>query len=470
MSYGSHGRLTRQTNSIRTRLRSNRAMPFADILGPEAVQDAIATHGPRIRHCVFTPLRVIYAFLAQVMNPDPSCRQATTLILLWQGLCGHNRGSIDTGPYCKARRKLPEALPANLARKVGADLHRRFGKDQLLRGRPVKIVDGSTCSMPDTPENQAQYPQAHTQKAGLGFPVMRFVVVLSLACGVALNAAMGPYHGKGTGETALLRKLEDEFAVGDIVLGDRYFCSYWQIAAFHKRRVDCIFRMHQLRHIDFRKGRCFGYWDHVVKWQRPIASNRPEWLDQDDYHAMPGELEIREVKRRVHIKGFRVRVLVLATTLLDAQQYPAEELMRAFRARWHAEVDLRSIKVAMKMDVLRCKTPEMVRKEFWMHLLAYNLVRTIMAEAAGRGDRLPRDISLTATLQLLRSFAPLVALLPGPIATQMHALLLEALSKEVVGDRPNRYEPRAIKRRPKPHRLLNEPRHKAQRRMERNAK
>jgi len=468
MRDGSQGRLRCQADGIRRWLESTQGMPFSDILKPDRVRQAIEACGQHLRKCTYSFLLTLYAFLSQVISTDPSCRQATAALLAWRGLHGKRNGSVDTGPYCKARGKLAEALPANLARQVAAGLAGKRGKGSLLRGRPIKIIDGSACSMPDTPENQAEYPQARTQKPGVGFPVMRFVLVLNLACGVALNAAMGPYRGKETGETALLRKLEDDFEAGDVVLGDRYFCSYWQIALLLRRGVDCLFRMHQRRRIDMHKGQHLGHWDHVVKWTKP--QERPEWMDEAMYQSMPAELEIREVKRRVHIKGFRVRVLVLATTLLDAQQYPAEELMRAFRARWHAEVDLRSIKVAMKMDVLRCKTPEMVRKEFWMHLLAYNLVRTIMAEAAGRGDRLPRDISLTATLQLLRSFAPLVALLPGPIATQMHALLLEALSKEVVGDRPNRYEPRAIKRRPKPHRLLNEPRHKAQRRMERNAK
>ncbi len=322
--------------------------------------------------------------------------------------------------------------------------------------------------MPDTPENQAEYPQAHTQKPGLGFPVMRFVVVLSLACGVALDAAMGPYLGKRTGETALLRQLEEQFVEGDVVLGDRFFCSYCQIARLRRRGVDCLFRMHQRRRIDFRTGRRLGPWDHVVKWKRPVA--KPEWMDQEAYEAMPAEMEIREVKRRVHVKGFRVRVLVLATTLLDADLYPADELAEAFRQRWHAELDLRSIKSAMRMDVLRCKTPAMVRKEFWMHLLAYNLVRTVMAQAADRYRLPPRRVSFTAGVQLLRTLAPLIALADPQTAARLQDALLQALGREVVGDRPDRYEPRAVKRRPKPHPLLSVPRATARKRMERSAK
>jgi hypothetical protein len=469
MNHGSHGRLQRQVDDIRQQQTEAAGMPFTDILQPERVKQALAKLGVHIRQCTFEPLVTFYAFLAQVLGVDGSCRQATSMLLAWQGLSGKEEGSVDTGPYCKARAKLPEALPAGLARQVARDLsHQQHGKGKLLQGRPVKVVDGSTCSMPDTPENQAEYHQPRTQKPGLGFPIMRFVVVLCLGCGVALHAALGPYLGKRTGETALLRRLEDQFEPGDIVLGDRYFCSYWQIARLLARGVDCVFRMHQLRRIDFRKGERLGPWDHVVLWKKPAQA--PQWMGRQQYRSMPAQMLIREVKRRIAVKGFRIRSLVLATTLLDPELYPAAQLAQAFRLRWQAEVDLRSIKVAMRMDVLRCKTPQMVRREFWMHLLAYNLVRTVMAEAADRHDCLPRQISFTAAVQLLRSFAPLMALLPEEIAMRMHALLLSALAKEVVGDRPDRYEPRAIKRRPKPHRLLNEPREKARRRMERSVK
>lgn len=468
MSHGSHGGLQRQINHIRQQQTAAQGMPFTDLLKPQQVQQALDRHGVHVRRCTFSPLVTFYAFLAQVLGGDGSCRQATSLLLAWQGLGGKEEGSVDTGPYCKARQKLPDALPAELARQVAKDLRQRQAPGTLLQGRPIKIVDGSTSSMPDTPENQAEYPQAHTQKPHLGFPLLRFVVVLCLGCGVALNAALGPYLGKQTGETALLRRLDEDFTQGDIVLGDRYFCSWWQIACLLGRGVDCLFRMHQLRRIDFRTGRRLGPQDHEVVWKKPAQP--PEWMDRQEYDALPAELTIRQLRCRVAEKGFRVRELVLATTLLDAALYPAAELAEAFRARWHAELDLRAIKVAMRLDVLRCKTPAMVRSEFWMHLLAYNLVRSVMAQAAQRHDRLPRQLSFTAAVQLLRSFAPLLALLAEEMAMRMHALLLCALAREGVGDRPDRYEPRAIKRRPKPHKLLNEPREKARRRMERSAK
>jgi hypothetical protein len=470
MSDRSQGRLGRQVQQLRSRQQQEPGMPFCDILKPSTVRRVIEEVGGHVRQCLFTPVVTFYAFLAQVLSADGSCREATAKLLAWQGAsgqAGEEEASVQTGPYCKARARLPEELPSTLAGQVGRDLHESCdGGEPLLQGRPVKVVDGSTCSMPDTPENQAEYPQPRTQKPGLGFPILRFVVVLCLRCGAALDAAVGAYLGKQTGETALLRTLLDQFQAGDVVLGDRYFCSYWQIALFLQRGVDCLFRLHQRRKVDFRKGRRLGRYDHVVRWKKP--PQRPAWMTQEMYDVFPAELAIREVKRRIAVKGFRVTQLLLATTLLDGELYPQEELARAFRVRWQAEVDLRSIKSALRMDVLRCKTPGMVRKELWMHLLGYNLVRTVMAQAAQREDRLPREISFTAALQLLRSFVPLMALLPERLARKMHEILLVALGKEVVGDRPDRYEPRAVKRRGKPHRLLNEPRAQARRRMEKS--
>jgi hypothetical protein len=281
---------------------------------------------------------------------------------------------------------------------------------------------------------------------------------------VVLDAAMGRWRGKQASEVALLRTMLHQFQAGDVALGDRYFCSYWLMALFQQQGVDCLFRMHQLRKIDFRKGQRLGRQDHVVRWKKP---SRPEWMQQVMYDTLPEELEIRELKYHLHVKGFRVKVLVLATTLREASSYPAEELARAFRARWHAELDLRSIKAAMGMDVLRCKTPAMVRKEIWMHLLAYNLIRTVMAQAAQEQGRMPREISFTGAMQLLRSFAPAMALVPPSVVTAMHQLLLETLGQQIVGDRPDRYEPRAVKRRRKCQSVLMEPRKKAKRRLAR---
>lgn len=250
-----------------------------------------------------------------------------------------------------------------------------------LERAKVSMVDGSTVSMPDTPENQRAFPQANTQKPGLGFPVARLVAIISLATGVVRDLALGPYKGKKTGETALVRALLDGLEPGEIMLGDRYFASYFMIAALRERGVDCLFRMHQRRKFDFHRGRRLGSEDHVVTWTKPA---RPEWMNEETYAQVPDELEIRELRFKVNRPGFRVNELVLVTTMIDGMQSTKEDLANLFLERWNIELDLRSIKDVLQMDVLRCMTPEMVEKEVWMHLLAYNLIRGVMAEAAKR--------------------------------------------------------------------------------------
>jgi Transposase DDE domain len=365
----------------------------------------------------------------------------------------------DTTSYCEARRRLPDPLFWDLAFRVGGAIHRSARTCWLCRSRPVKIVDGSTVVMPDTPANQAVYPQPPTQKPGLGFPVARILVVFSLAVGTVLEAALGPYQGKQTSELALLRLVINQFQSGDIVLGDRFFCSYWVIAELRRRGVDVVFRLHQRRTADFRRGRRLGRADHLVTWTKPA---RPDWMSRGLYETMPAELTIREVRVRVQDKTKRVRKLLLVTTLTDAAVYPAKVLGSLFRQRWHAELDLRTLKTDMRMEMLRTKTPEMVRKEIAVHLLGYNLIRGVMAEAARAALAHPRQLSFKGTLHEVRSFEQMHLYDPVRIGADLPRLL-QLISGKRVGDRPDRYEPRAVKRRPKPHPLLRMTRKEARR-------
>ncbi len=339
-------------------------------------------------------------------------------------------------------------------------IHRQARPSWLFQGRPVKIIDGSTVTMPDTPENQAAYPQLKTQKPGLGFPIARLLVVFSLAVGTVLEAAIGPYQGKQTSELALLRLVLDQFQPGDIVLADRFFCSYWVIAALKARGVDVVVRLHQARKADFRRGRRLGREDHAVIWTKP--KHLPDWMDRDEYEAMPGQITIRELRVRVKDKTKRVRQLVIVTTLVDAKTYPAKELGGLFRQRWYAELDLRSLKTEMGMEMLRTRSPEMVRKEVAVHLLAYNLIRGMMAETAWVEEIKPRELSFKGTLHTLRAFEEGHLYDPAWIRADL-ARLLELIGEKQLDDRPDRYEPRAVKRRPKPHPRLNMPRRAAQR-------
>jgi len=312
--------------------------------------------------------------------------------------------------------------------------------------------------MPDTPANQKAYPQPSSQKPGLGFPIARILVVFSLAVGTVLEATIGPYQGKQTSELALLRMVIDQFQPGDIFLADRFFCSYWVIAALQARGVDVVVRLHQCRTADFRHGRRLGPEDHIVTWPKP--QEVPDWISRAEYDAMPARLTVREFRVRVKDKTKRARNLVIVTTLRDAKTYPTKEVGDLFRQRWYAELDLRSLKTNMKMEMLRTRSPEMVRKEVATHLLAYNLIRGIMAEAARAEKVKPRALSFMGSLHTVRAFEQTHLDDPARIEADLPRLL-SLVGKKRLDDRPDRYEPRAVKRRPKPHPLLRMPRKKA---------
>lgn len=456
MAHRTHGGSNRQAQSIAERFRRGSALPFADLLDAQRVLAVLHDEGVWFRECVFTPLLTLWTFLSQVLSADQSCRNAVSRARAFLVALGKKPCEPDTGPYCKARQRLPEQVVSRLAREVAAEVHQRRPGNSLLGGRPIKIVDGTTVSMPDTPDNQAEYPQPTSQAPGLGFPLARLVAVLCLSCGVTLDIALGRYKGKQTGETALFRTLWEALEPGDVVLADRYYASYWMIALLLERGIDSVFRMHQLRKYDFRKGRRLGPDDHTVTWSKP--AQRPKWMDPATYRRLPDYIRVRELRIRVRRPGWRVRQLVIVTTLLDADEVPKEELERVYRARWHAELDLRSIKKTMQMDVLRCRTPEMVRKEIWAHVLAYNLIRAVMVEAAEAHELEPRELSFKGALQALAAFRDVLALRGARCAASCYAELLQWIASHRVGDRPNRCEPRAVKRRVHTLPTLKEPR------------
>jgi putative transposase len=309
--------------------------------------------------------------------------------------------------------------------------------------------------MPDTPANQKAYPQSRSQRPGVGFPIMRWVALLGLATGAVLDSAFGPYRGKQTGETALFRTLLKSLRQGDVILADRYYCSYWLVALLLAEGVDVVFRKHHLRHTDFRRGRRLGRNDHVVTWSKP---QRPEWMDQATYDALPETLALREVRTQVTTPGSRVKELIVITTLCDSEIYSKEEILDLYHERWHAEIDLRSIKTQMKMDILRCKTPEMVRKEIWAHLLAYNLIRKVMVQAALAHQLRPRQISFAGAMQTLNEFRTHLLQATAGALSELTGRILAAIARHRVGNRPGRCEPRKLKRRPKGYSRLLIPR------------
>jgi len=458
MPHATRASRSRQVRRLRDDLAQAPGLPFADLLLAEQVQQALDHERVRFRNRLFSPLVTLWVFLSQVLDPDGSCRAALARFLAWRAARKLPTCSADTSAYCKARTRLPEGVFVRLTRSTGRQIQDEAPPAWRWQGRTVKVADGSTVSMPDTPANQAAYPQSASQQPGLGFPIARIVVLFSLAVGTVLNAALGRYQGKQTGETALFRTLHDDLEEGDILLADRYYGSYWELALVRQRGADLLTRLHQRRRADFRTGRRLGCDDHVVTWAKP---QRPEWLDTATYAAWPQTLEVREVRVRVGQRGFRTRVFVAVTTLLDGEAFPRTDLAVLYRMRWLAELDLRALKQSLQMDILRCQSPELVRKEVWAHLLAYNLVRGLMAQAAREAKVLPVQLSFQGAVQAVNAFAAVwQAAQPGERA-EVEARLRALVAKHRVGDRPDRYEPRARKRRPKEYPLLKHPRDKA---------
>lgn len=401
------------------------------------------------RDRIFSPIVTLAAFIAQVLSADHSCRDAVARVLAERIAEGKEPCSPGTGAYCQARQRLSIDLILQLLRAVGNSLHRDIPACWQWKGRRVVVADGTTVSMPDTPKNQAKYPQPASQKVGLGFPLARLVVLISLATGAVLDMAVGAYKGKETGEHALLRQVLGSLRHGDILLADRYYCSYFLIVMLVRMGVDVVFQMHARRKVDFRKGLTLGARDHIVEWTKPA---RPDWMDQETYKEMPDTLLIRET---------RVCGLVLVSTLRDAKAVPKAELGDLYKLRWSVEVNLLFIKEIMQMDILRGQTPEMVRKEIGVHMLAYNLIRTVMAQAADRVGIMPSTISFKGTLQQMNAFSDRIACASGVQRNRLTDELLRAITYYRIGNRPGRAEPRAVKRRSKAYRWLSKPREEA---------
>lgn len=407
----------------------------------------------------FSPLALtLRAFVTQVMSQDHSCRETVARVNAWRLSHGLRATSGGTSSYCKARSRIPVELMRSLVRVSASEAEELGEGSWRWKGRSVKLIDGTTLSMPDTEANQKAFPQHPNAKPGLGFPLARAVAVMSLATGCVLDIATAAWNGKLTGEHALLRRLLHAFVAGDIAVADRYYDSFFLAARFRAMDVDTVFRVHTKRHVDFRAGRRLGHNDHVVVWHRPP---RPDWLTTDEYAAFPETMLMREVRARLSVPGFRVRDIVLTTTMLSEQQATANELAGLYRQRWHAELDLRSIKTTMQMDVLRGLSPDMVEKEIAAHLIAYNLLRRVMMDATSGTAIDPRSLSFKAALQTVNAYLPILGLMHSTdIVGRVHEAILNALRRHRVGNRPGRSEPRARKRRSSDMPLLTTPRWK----------
>lgn len=438
--------VSEQVKRCRARFAQSVDAVLGEVIPAALLKQWVAEEVGPYRERIYSPLRTLMLFLEQVLSADHSCQDAVARGVSGQVSRGQKPSSLNSGPYCDARQRLSPGLPARLAREVGSRLTAQQPAAWLWRGRHVKLVDGTTVSMPDTESNQASFPQSREQKPGLGFPLARLVAIVSLSCGAVLEWAVGAYEGKQTGETALLRDLARHLKGRDVVIADRCYAGYFMIALLMMLAVDVVIRQHQQRSTDFRRGTRLGKRDHVVIWARP---QRPSWMDEATYEAMPETLVMREAR----ISGW-----TLATTFIDASDVTKSELLNMYRLRWNVELDLRSIKDVMQMGELRCKTPQMVLKEIATHLAAYNLVRAVMAQAACLGNVSPRQLSFKGAMQVLRAFEENLRHCPQGRVFVRTAYMLAGIGQLKLPMRPGRVEPREVKRRPKPRKLLSQPR------------
>jgi len=457
MRYSNPGSFRAQASFLRRQFLQDGDLPFTNVLTEEVIAQALTALSGWLDR-IFTPLITLWVFLGQVLSADHSCRAAVARLLAHRLARGQSACSAETGAYCQARKRLPESFFADVARHTGRALDANVDPQWLWKRRRVYIYDGSSVSMPDTAKNQAAYPQPDTQKPGLGFPLARIAAIFSLACGAILDVGICRYAGKGQSELGMLRTLWTLFLPGDVVLADRLMCAWTEIVMLKQRGIDSVCRLTSHRSADFRRGKRLGSGDHLIRWTKPT---RPRSIDRKTYDALPDFVLVRECRIRVEQPGFRVQSLIVATTLLDADEFSKDDLASLYRVRWQAELDLRSLKETLQMRVLRCKTPELVRKELWTHILAYNLIRTIIAQAASKHGLEPRSISFKGTVQTLEAFQPVIAQQGednDASRSSLYEHILDAIALHRVADRPDRYEPRLRKRRPKHYAFLRQPR------------
>ncbi len=420
-------------------------LPFKGLL-PDDLIKAIHQSGD-VRSTVFTPLVTLRTFIFQVLSSTGACKEAVAHVLIERIGLDYNANCMNTGPYCKARLRLKLSHLKAAVKASGLALHKQASDNWLWNGYRVMLVDGTTLLMPDTDNNQKTFPQQRAQKPGLGFPIVRLVGLVSLATGSCVDFAMGPFQGKGTGETSLFSHLIRSLGKQDLLLADRYYTSYANIALLKKQGTPLVFRQRSTVKSDFCRGRPLGTKDQLILVKKP--KKKTVWISDSVWAELPNELWIRE---------FSVKGTVYVTTLIDVRTYPKTSLATLYQQRWQIEVDFRSIKTQMGMEMLRCKTAPMVEKEIAVHLLAYNLIRANLARAASLNDKKPRNLSFMAAVQLMRNSLNLSITLTAAALKKLIPPLLLAMAQTEIGRRKRASQPRVIKLRPKGYPLMTKPR------------
>jgi hypothetical protein len=402
------------------------------------------------RDKIYTPLVTLNAFLWQTLSDNGGCKEAVTRIFAERLEAQQDLNSINTGPYCKARQRLSLLWIIQEVRRIGMKLHEESKPKWSWKEFNVVLVDGTTVLKPDTVQNQQVYPQQSVQKEGLGFPIARVVGLISLSAGTITDYAIGPFQGKGTGETSLFSQLIDTLQPKDLLLADRYYSTYAILATLSSKGAAFVSQNHAQKKVNFKSGSHPKAKDHIVEWHKP--KKKPVWMSKEDYSLLPGTLNVRE---------FSVSGIVYVTTLLESKKYPKKELAKLYKNRWKIELDFRTLKTDLKMDMLRCKTPEMVEKEIAIRFMAYNLIRGSLMAAADKHKQTPRYLSFKAATQLLKAVCAQFYNAPMSLMTTNYKHLLKALVSTLIGQRKRPPQPRAVKRRPKAYPVLTKPRSQA---------
>lgn len=418
-------------------------IPFQNILSVSDVKKEIEKIDYRPRYDLYPPEITLWLLLSQALGNETQDKAVSRLVAHY-AVINHTIPSSNTSAYSQARSKLPENLVSNLARNTAMQMEESGEMNKFtFLGHPIKFMDGTTVSMPDTAKNQMHYPQPDTQKDGVGFPLSRLVTITSFSSGMVLDLAIGSYSGKGTGEHALLRQLLHNFHKDDLVIADAYYASFFLIAHLTMHGMHFIFPKLISRLHDFRAGIRLGEKDHIITWKKP---RKPEWMDQETYDSFPNNITLRECEIIKSVKGYRTQKMIIVTNFLNAKIASKETISNLYSLRWMIELDIRIIKQTLNMDILKGKTPEMVRKEIWSCILAYNLIRKIMAQSAILYGKNPRDLSFIHALNLVTSFLEKMIFSEKK---SVYIILLKKISEIEVNKRPNRYEPRVVKRRPR---------------------
>jgi Transposase DDE domain/Insertion element 4 transposase N-terminal len=439
---------------LKQQFNQSLGLPWQEALPESRIEDILTEEKVQYRNCIYSPIVTLWAMMAQVLDPDKSLSNAVKRIIAWIAAAGGEVPSPDTGAYSKARQRFSERVLRRLVPETAESLELKVPIAQQWCGRRVRVQDGTTLLMSDTTANQDSYPQHSNQKPGCGFPLLKLVVVFSLWTGALVTACVGCFK---TSEVEMSRLLYQQLESEDVVLADQAYGTFVDLALVLQQEADGVFRKHHARHTDFRRGQKLGIGDHVVQWHKPLEC--PKHLSEEEFSKLPQVLNVREVSLLLRRRGFRDRRIVIVTTLLDAKRYSTQQIERLYGLRWQAaEVNLRHLKTTLGMEMLSAKTPEMVRKDLWSHLLAYNLLRTVMLQTAQSSEQVPSRLSLQGTRQQFIHTIGLFALSVQTVCQTLYRVLIEVVAKDLLPLRVFRSEPRVVKRRPKSFARMTKPR------------